>query len=149
MARAADDASFFGELASPNIYKKNQGRLTRQLTAIAAALVFILGAWTMSNTLLAEFDRPIRIGVPCAIGLAGMWIGFRLVNYPKFADFLISVEAEMDKVSWPDWPYLLRATGVVLGVMILSAGYLWVWDIVWIEFFNFIGFLDIEALRGE
>ena len=76
----------------------------------------------MSNTMLAETDRPIRIGIPCAIGLFGMWFGFRLVNYPRFADFLISVEAEMDKVSWPDWPYLVRATGVVMGVMFFTGG---------------------------
>jgi preprotein translocase subunit SecE len=149
MARAADDASFFAELASPNLYKRNQGRLTRQLTAIAVALVFILGAWTLANTVLSEADRPVRLGIPLAIGLLGTWVGFRLVNYPRFADFLISVEAEMDKVSWPDWPYLIRATGVVLAVMILTAAYLFLFDTFWLWFFDLIGFLDITALRGE
>jgi preprotein translocase subunit SecE len=143
MARAADDASFFAELTSPNLYKRNQGRLTRQLTAIAAALVFILGAWTLSNTVLSEADRPVRLGLPIAISLLGVWVGFRVVNYPRFADFLISVEAEMDKVSWPDWPYLVRATGVVLGVMVLTAAYLFLWDTVWMWFFRLIGFLHI------
>lgn len=149
MARAAEQAGFFAELASPNLYKRNQGRLTRQLTAIAAALVFILGAWTLSNTVLSEADRPVRVGIPIAIGLLGMWVGFRLVNYPRFADFLISVEAEMDKVSWPDWPYLIRATGVVMAVMILTAAYLFLFDTFWLWFFDLIGFLDIRALRGE
>lgn len=143
MARAADDASFFTELTSPNLYKRNQGRLTRQLTAIAAALVFILGAWTLSNTVLSEADRPIRLGIPIAISLVGVWVGFRVVNYPRFADFLISVEAEMDKVSWPDWPYLVRASGVVLGVMVLTSAYLFLWDTVWMWFFRLIGFLHI------
>ena len=32
---------------------------------------------------------------------------------PTFANFLISVEAEMDKVSWATWGYLKRATAVV------------------------------------
>lgn len=149
MARAAEQAGFFAELASPNLYKRNQGRLTRQLTAIAAALVFILGAWTLSNTVLSEADRPVRVGIPIAIGLLGMWVGFRLVNYPRFADFLISVEAEMDKVSWPDWPYLIRATGVVMAVMILTAAYLFLFDTFWLWFFDLIGFLDIQALRGK
>ena len=149
MARASDDAGFFGELASPQLYKRNQGRLTRQLTALAIALVFILGAWTLSNTLLSDFERPIRIGIPCAIGALGIWLGFRVVNYPRFADFLISVEAEMDKVSWPDWPYLIRATGVVLAVMFIVAAYLALWDWFWFWFFNKIHFLDIDALKGN
>ena len=31
----------------------------------------------------------------------GLWLGYRIVNVPQFADFLIAVEAEMNKVSWP------------------------------------------------
>jgi hypothetical protein len=32
---------------------------------------------------------------------AGLWSVYRLVNMPRFADFLIAVESEMAKVSWP------------------------------------------------
>ena len=32
---------------------------------------------------------------------AGLWASYRLVNVPAVADFLIAVEAEMNKVSWP------------------------------------------------
>ncbi len=149
MARVTNDASFWGEVASGALYKRNQGRLTRQLTAIAVAAVFIIGAWTLSNTLLSEGDRPLRVGLPLLIAGLGSWLAFRLVNYPRFADFLISVEAEMDKVSWPDWPYLIRATGVTLAVMFLLCAYLWFWDLIWFQFFDWIGFLDLSALRGE
>jgi preprotein translocase subunit SecE len=149
MARVTHDASFWAEVASGALYKRNQGRLTRQLTALAVAAVFLVGAWMFSNTLLSELDRPVRVGVPCLIAAAGAWLAFRLVNYPRFADFLISVEAEMDKVSWPDWPYLVRATGVTLAVMFLLCAYLWLWDLVWFKVFDWIGFLDLSALRGE
>ncbi len=148
MARATDNASFLSGLASGALYKRNQGRLARQLTALSVIAVVLFGAWSMSNTILAEYDRAISLGVPFAVALLGIWFAYRLVNYPKFADFLISVEAEMDKVSWPDRTYLVRATGVVLMVMILMGAYLAIWDIVWFQFFDFIGFLDIEALRG-
>lgn len=33
------------------------------------------------------------------LGVVGIWFGYRLVNWPRFADFLISVEAELNKVS--------------------------------------------------
>ncbi len=148
MARATDNASFLSVLASGALYKRNQGRLARQLTGLSVVAVVLFGAWSMSNTILSEYDRAISLGVPFAFALLGIWVAYRLVNYPKFADFLISVEAEMDKVSWPDRAYLVRATGVVLMVMILMGAYLAVWDIVWFQFFDFIGFLDIEALRG-
>ncbi len=36
--------------------------------------------------------------------MVGLWLCFRLVNMPRFADFLIAVEAEMNKVSWPTRP---------------------------------------------
>lgn len=149
MARVSNDASFIGELASNSMYKRNQGRLARQLTALAVIGIVLFGAWTMSNTILSEYDRSISLGIPFAVSVVGIWVAYRLVNYPKFADFLISVEAEMDKVSWPDRTYLVRATGVVLAVMILMGIYLAVWDIGWMWFFDKIGFLDIEALRGE
>ncbi len=149
MARATDNASFISELASGALYKRNQGRLARQLTALAVIAVVLFGTWSMSNTILSEYDRAISLGVPFAVALLGIWVAYRLVNYPKFADFLISVEAEMDKVSWPDRTYLVRATGVVLMVMIPMGLYLAVWDIAWMQFFNFIGFLDIDALQGK
>ena len=37
---------------------------------------------------------------------------------PAFADFLIAVEAEMNKVSWPTRHELIRASMVVMLVMI-------------------------------
>ena len=46
---------------------------------------------------------------PCC--LVGVWLGYRLVNIPRFADFLIAVEAEMNKVSWPSRGELIRSVG--------------------------------------
>jgi preprotein translocase subunit SecE len=73
-------------------------------------------------------------------------VAFRLVNWPNFANFLISVEAEMDKVSWASWDYLKRATGVVLVSMVVLGAYLFFCDIFWQQLFGFIGFLDLKAM---
>jgi preprotein translocase SecE subunit len=53
------------------------------------------------------------------------------VNWPQFADFLIDVQHEMAKVSWPTWPQLKRSTTVVLFAMGLLSLVLFCYDVVW------------------
>src|SRR5690606_24459091 len=89
------------------------------------------GAWSASLGPLSSYDTPIRTGVPVAISLVGVWVAFRLVNYPPFADFLISVEGEMDKVSWASWPELYRATIVVILTMVFLGAVLYAYDLIW------------------
>lgn len=141
------------------LYKRNQGHLTRQLSAAALGLVVALGAWTLSqSSILTSLDDTvklfwvllvpgdvIRLGVPFGIVLAGGWIIYRLVNYPRFADFLISVEAEMDKVVWSSKAELYRATVVVLMTMGLLVVFLLLFDVFWQNFFSMIGFLEVGA----
>lgn len=145
MAKAKQDTTFISELANPGLYKRNQGRLVRQVTAVAIAVIVLLGASTLATqSPLREFKSTgIRWGIPAAVAIVGLWFAYRAVNYPKFADFLIAVEGEMDKVSWPDLPYLIRATGVVLVVMFLLGFLLFAYDLFWQWFFKLIGFLRI------
>jgi preprotein translocase subunit SecE len=137
--------SFWGEVTRLELYKRNQGRLTRQLTALGFALIILFGAWTLSQGPLAGYENPwIRVGIPTLVAGLGAWLVFRAINYPRFADFLISVEAEMDKVSWPGRRELFRSTAVVIGVMFLLGFVLFAYDIVWQWFFKLIGFLQLE-----
>ncbi len=134
--------SFLNELFRVGLYKKNQGRLTRQLSALGLLMILAHGLWTLAKGPLASLDDPaIRVGVPLALFAIGAWVIYRVVNYPRFADFLISVEAEMDKVSWPSRGELYRATIVVVTVMVVMAGLLFVYDQFWIWAFRLIGFL--------
>jgi preprotein translocase subunit SecE len=71
--------------------------------------------------------------------VVGVWIAYRLVNMPRFADFLISVEAEMNKVSWPTRPELIRASLVVLFTIFFLAAVLFVFDLGWIWLFQRLG----------
>ena len=59
------------------------------------------------------------------------WVSYRVVNLPSFADFLIAVEAEMNKVSWPTRGELFRASMVVLICIIFLAIILFGYDIFW------------------
>ena len=143
MASSKSSTTVWHELLSAGLYKRNQGRRVRQVTAVSIALVVILGAYTLSQGPLAEQTQLIRVGLPGLIGLLGAWSGFRMVNYPPFADFLISVEAEMDKVAWPSREELYRATVVVLITMFVLGMTLLLFDLVWQAVFRAVGFLRI------
>ena len=142
MAKLRNGSTFWGELLVFGLYKRNQGRLARQVTAITIALVVFLGAWTLHQGPLSGYRSPwVRVGIPLVISAVGAWITFRLVNFPRFANFLISVEAEMDKVSWPGKPELYRATVVVVGTMFFLGMVLLAYDVLWQRLFRWIGFL--------
>ena len=71
--------------------------------------------------------------------LFGLWFGCRLVQWVTFADFLISVEGEMAKVSWPGSAELKSSTIVVLTVFFLLAGVLRIFDLFFVFVFKMIG----------
>ena len=73
------------------------------------------------------------------LAVVGLWAAYRSVNLPAFADFLIAVEAEMNKVSWPSRGEMLRWSVVVI-VMIFAIGLLLAaFDLFWVWFFKLIG----------
>ena len=47
------------------------------------------------------------------IAAIAAWVIFRLLNWPLFAEFLISVEAEMNRESWASKLEVARARGSV------------------------------------
>ena len=70
--------------------------------------------------------------------LFGLWFGYRLVNWETFADFLISVEGEMAKVSWPGKAELRSSTVVVLTVFLLLSGMIYLYDLILVFLFRII-----------
>ncbi|TWU30012.1 preprotein translocase subunit SecE [Bythopirellula polymerisocia] len=108
-------------------YKRSQGRIARQVTFAAIALAFAAAAWKLNS---ASIDNMGRYVIPLVVLAVGSWISFRIVNLPKFADFLISVEAEMNKVSWPGRSELWRASMVVIAVIFFLAGLLFMYDAI-------------------
>ena len=139
--------SLMTELFAGSIYKGRQGRIVRQLTCLSIWLTVWMGAWQLYEALRAGFFESLKssaygptvtIAVPLLMAAFGTWFGFRLVNWPKFADFLISVEAEMTKVSWPTKTELYRASLVVIFTMALMAVVLFVFDLVWQAIFDWL-----------
>ena len=128
---------FWRDMFQIGLYKRNQGRITRQLTFAALALIAGLGAWR-----LHDFFAPSSFtdyGVPWILGIVGVWLSFRVVNMPRFADFLIAVEAEMSKVSWPTRKELFRGSAVVIVTIVVLASVLVFFDFVWTLFLRALG----------
>lgn len=121
---------YFSELFHVGLYKRSQGRLTRQVTWAALAIAMAIGAYRLSIYLLDQGPM-VQYLVPSVILAVGWWIAFRVVNMPRFADFLIAVEAEVNKVSWPSKGELYRSTIVVLITIFALAGILFTYDFLW------------------
>lgn len=122
--------AFVQELFRFNLYKRSQGRIARQATFAALAVIVALGCWSLSDYYSGR-GATARFAVPLIVLAAGLWASFRVVQMPNFADFLIAVEGEMNKVSWPSRGELFRASIVVMIVIFLLGGLLYAFDVTW------------------
>lgn len=83
-----------------------------------------------------------RYGVPGLLLVVAVVGIYRLVNYNRFADFLIATEAELNKVSWSSKQELKSSTIVVLATVVLMAVYLFAMDRMWEELLKLVGVLQ-------
>ena len=123
-------AAFVQELFKFSLYKRTQGRIARQVTFGALAVIFVLGAWCL-NDYYSNRGTTERVVVPLLMLAIGLWASFRIVQLPSFADFLISVEAEMSKVTWPSRRELVRSSIVVILMIFILAITLFAFDLAW------------------
>jgi preprotein translocase subunit SecE len=131
------------ELFASGLYKRNQGKMVRQITALSIFLVAAVSAWRAHALFIAPMvgdgNRVVGYLIALILGGVGCWIGYRLVNWPKFADFLISVEAELNKVSWPTQHELVRASIVVIFTILFLSAILFGYDALWKFLFGLLG----------
>lgn len=149
------DGGFWSELFHTNIFKATQGLMTRRLTCLAIWVAALVCAYKLlaGNLLAIQFqammgtaslEQPALTAAYVTVGLfvaAALWLGFRLVNWPPFADFLIAVEAEMNKVTWPTWDELKAAAWVVIFTMLSLAILIYCIDVLWTGLLEGIGWL--------
>jgi preprotein translocase subunit SecE len=91
------------------------------------------------NAVLNNLPVGVAYAVPLVILVGGFWIAFRIVNLPSFADFLIAVEAEMNKVSWPSQTELVRCSMVVIFLMFGLTMVLFAYDNILVFLFHILG----------
>jgi preprotein translocase SecE subunit len=127
-------------------YKRSLGLRVRRLTVLGILIVGGTGAWSLWTqgvlpdtwTLSMPFDmQPLtvmtdaKIVIPLLLALLTLWVAFRAVNVPDFAEFLIATEAEMNKVSWSNRKRLMQDTVVVLLTTLIMTLFLLVVDLFW------------------
>ncbi len=132
--------AFLRELFQTRLYKRSQGRIARQVTFAALWIIVALGSWRMHVWLTDHGygSAAVRYAVPLALFAVGSWAAFRAIHMPQFADFLISVEGEMNKVTWPKRDELFRASVVVMLVIFVLAAILFLYDLLWQTIFGFL-----------
>ena len=138
--KATTTAGLLQVMFQGDVYKRSQGRIARQVTFGALLLLVLIFAWTVSTYGPLE-NYPFAGAHYAAAGVLaalGAWASYRVVNYAPFADFLIKVEAEMNKVSWPTRDELIKASSVVIFVIFFLAGVLFVFDLIWRGVFSFV-----------
>jgi preprotein translocase subunit SecE len=129
---------FLHSLLKTDIYKRSQGRITRQVTCIVIWVIFALGAWRLYSIMPAA-QPVVKYAIPAVLLVSGLWLGYRIVNQPTFADFLIAVEAEMNKVSWPSQTELIRASIVVIVLIIVLVALISIYDLLLVALTRILG----------
>jgi preprotein translocase subunit SecE len=127
-------------ILSASVFKPNQGRVVRQVTFFGLWLLFSLGLWLVASYLIDLFRGGDLANYLAAFGVIAMafWLGYRSVNVPSFTDFLIGVEAEMRKVTWPTKKELIAGATVVLFVVVSLAVLMFGFDLIWTAIFTWL-----------
>jgi preprotein translocase SecE subunit len=144
-------------------YKASQGQRVRRGTILGILILGGCGIYTLisRNPLLGDLsvDVPFADGwelvllparkyaLAFLLSLALLWLTWRAVNLPVFADFLVATEAEMNKVSWTTRRRLIQDSIVVLTTVLLMTLFLLVVDILWFKILSAkgIGVLYIDT----
>jgi len=104
------------------IYKRSQGKYTRLCSAFGAAIIAGLGCLRLYQQLeAADLGLWVETMVPAGLFVVLGLLIFYSVNKPAVADFLISAEGEMKKVSWSSRKEIAVSTIIVIVVVILLA----------------------------
>jgi preprotein translocase SecE subunit len=132
-------------------YKASQGLRVRRGTILGLLAVAACGIYTMliRNKLEGDWELLIpyvdeddwvlvllpwkKYTLTLLLAAAALWIAWRVVSFPTFADFLIATEAEMNKVSWTTRRRLIQDTIVVLTTVFLLTIFLLIVDVLWFK----------------
>ena len=112
------------------IYKRGQGKYTRLYSAFGGILIVGLGCFQLYTKLQAlDLGLWVETMVPVALFMILSVLVLWIVNRPTVADFMISAEGEMKKVSWSSKKEIAVSTFVVIVVVVGMAAILGVTDL--------------------
>lgn len=126
-------------------YKPGQGYYTRTLSFIwFLTLAAALTLWIWAEIGGAVQANPVYWQAGVAIGMALTFVPllYWIINKPNIADFMIATEQEMRKVNWPSQREIVGSTVVVISGTLMMALILFVINIFFGAFFQWIGILN-------
>lgn len=124
------------------IYKPKQAGRTRVATTAGAVFLAVVGGVWLSEELAAT-SVLVQFLVPSIVVVAASFVIFLVVNRPSTADFLIETEGEMKKVAWSSKREIIGSTKVVVFTTFVLAAMLYVVDLIFLNFFKWIGVLRL------
>jgi preprotein translocase subunit SecE len=129
-----------------NFYRPEEGHRGRALIGIALAVLLLYGChslwdwlpkgpedfWGKKLAALGDDEFAINPAIILALSMAmGFLFGtYKLVNYPRFVDFIIDTENELKKVSWASKKQVINESLVVLATVVIIGVYVFVVDLV-------------------
>jgi preprotein translocase SecE subunit len=144
-------------------YKPEQGNFARTTTLLLLGSLLVFGCHSLYYWLLSFRGTdaspgfmvrdlsggPVPVlGIPLTpalataslVGLAGLYVLYRLINRPKVADMLIESETEMRKCTWPSPRETVTSSVVILVVMLFFTAVLAGMDFILNEFMTGVVF---------
>ena len=120
------------------IYKRGQGYYTRLYSALIVFIIVAVGSYVLYGKLQTIDNIWITTLVPTGVCLViGLFL-YWLVNKPNVADFMISAEGEIKKVSWSSRREIIASTLVVISVVVMMATMLWTTDMLFSSLFMYV-----------
>lgn len=122
-------------------YKQDQGRMARMAAFWTLAALLTYGCVQLHSQLTSYFDdlaQPIAgIRIPILgldlspalliavlVAAAALWLLYRFLDKPQYAELLIQTESEMRKVTWPTLQDAINSSIVVLVTVVVLMGFL-------------------------
>jgi preprotein translocase SecE subunit len=150
-------------------YKRSQGQRVRRGTVLGILILTGCGVYTLiardslhsaasenwsvvlpfSNGQTVTLLPHLQFTLPILLTALSLWLAYRIVNFPPFADFLIATEAELNKVSWTTRRRLVQDTIVVLATMVLMTVFLFAVDVIWVQLMSKIHVLQTSQSTSQ
>ncbi len=129
------------------IYKPGQGYWTRLMSAIGwGVIVGFAALWTWSQLATANVSfQTVYLQGGVAAGvllLGGALVYFFVYVRSNTSEFLIATDGEMRKVNWSTRREIIGSAWVVIAISVMIATLLFVVDILFSQFFKWVGVID-------
>ncbi|MCF7974697.1 MAG: preprotein translocase subunit SecE [Phycisphaerae bacterium] len=120
-----------------HVYKRGQGKNTRLWSALIVAAIVGIGCLQLYKKLAGtDLNQWVVYFVPAGLFAILSYVVFWLSNKPSLADFMISAEGELKKVSWSSRQEIVVSTVIVIAVVVFMAGLLGATDLMFRTLFT-------------